>query len=83
MIDKNVAIICPTLSRGGAERIAGLLAKNIYEEVGKVYLFLFNGNEITYKYKGSVIDLKLREAELKYKNKYIRFLYKYFYLKHS
>lgn len=80
MTKKIVAIICPTLSRGGAERIAGLLAKNIYEEVDKVYLFLFNGNEITYEYKGSVIDLELRKAELKYKNKYIRFLYKYFYL---
>jgi len=56
---KRVAIICPTLSRGGAERIVGVLSKQIIDSVDNLYIFLFDSKEITYDYSGTLVDLRL------------------------
>ena len=58
---KKVAIICPTLSRGGAERVVGLLSKQIESSVEDIFLLLFNTDEITYDYGGKIIDLGFKK----------------------
>lgn len=59
---KNVAIIVWKLYGGGAERIAGLLSKQISTRFN-VYLFLSDVSNIVYDYKGEIIDLAVNGEE--------------------
>lgn len=53
---KNIAIISPTLDSGGAERIAGLLSKEL-SKYYNVYLFLLDIENIVYEYGGKLVDI--------------------------
>lgn len=53
---RNVAIIVMSLNNGGAERIAGLLSKEL-EKYYNVYLFLINTEDIVYDYGGTIVDI--------------------------
>lgn len=61
---KNIAIIVPTLNKGGAERVAANLSLKFAEEYN-VYLFVHDGSNITYPYAGELVDLKLPPAKSK------------------
>lgn len=53
---KNIAIITTCLNAGGAERIAGLLSKELSKKYN-VYLFLLNTMNIVYEYEGTIVDV--------------------------
>lgn len=53
---KNIAIIISCLYGGGAERIAGLLSKELVKKY-KVYLFLLDTKNKVYEYDGEIIDI--------------------------
>ncbi len=53
---KNIAIIISSLNGGGAERIAGLLSKELVKYFN-VYLFLLNIENIMYEYGGQIVDI--------------------------
>ena len=53
---KNVAIITTSLNGGGAERIAGLLSKELSKKY-HVYLFLMNTENIIYEYGGTIVNI--------------------------
>jgi len=54
---KNILIIIPTLSGGGAEKVAANLSKVLSKKYN-LYLIIFQ-NEITYDYSGKIINLGL------------------------
>lgn len=54
----NIAIITTSLNGGGAERIAGLLSKEL-EKTNTVYLFVLNTDNIVYEYGGTIINIGL------------------------
>lgn len=74
MKKNNIAIIVPCLSKGGAERAAGLVSKYI-SEYTNVYLFLFDTTNITYAYEGTIIDLNFEAINNRFK-KVGKFLFK-------
>lgn len=74
--NKKVAIICPTLSRGGAERIVGLLSKQLEDHVDELIIFLFNSKEITYSYSGKIIDLNFDDSTTRSKFRFVNKLNK-------
>ena len=53
---KNIAIISMSLNSGGAERIAGLLSKEL-SRYYNVYLFLLSIENIMYEYGGTIVDI--------------------------
>ena len=53
---KNIAIISTSLNSGGAERIAGLLSKEL-SKYYNVYLFLLSTDNIIYEYGGTIVDI--------------------------
>ena len=53
----NIAIITTSLNSGGAERIAGLLSKELSSKYN-VYLFLLDTENIVYEYGGTIIDIR-------------------------
>lgn len=53
---RNIAILVHGLWSGGAERIAGLLSKELAKTYN-VYLFLFNVDNIVYDYGGTIVDV--------------------------
>ncbi|MBR5316782.1 MAG: glycosyltransferase [Lachnospiraceae bacterium] len=53
---KNIAIITTSLNGGGAERIAGLLSKELSKKYN-VYLFLMNTENIIYEYGGTIVNI--------------------------
>ncbi|SFG25472.1 glycosyltransferase [Oribacterium sp. WCC10] len=53
---KNIAIITTSLNSGGAERIAGLLSKEL-SNYYNVYLFLLSTENIIYEYGGTIVDI--------------------------
>ena len=53
---KNVAIITTSLNGGGAERIAGLLSKELSKRYN-VYLFLMSTENIIYEYGGTIVNI--------------------------
>ena len=55
---KNIGIIIQKLKNGGAERAAANLSIDLSEKYN-VYLIVFDSTDITYKYAGNLIDLKL------------------------
>lgn len=70
----NIAILVTSLNSGGAERIAGLLSKELSKEY-TVYLFLLSTENIVYEYGGTIVDVGVvnpfyEEAILYYKQKY-------------
>lgn len=58
---KNIAIIVPTLSKGGAERVAANLSLAL-SRAYHVFLIVHDGREVIYPYAGELIDLKLPPA---------------------
>lgn len=53
---KNIAIIITSLNSGGAERIAGLLSKELSKRY-HVYLFTLSTKDIVYDYGGTIVDI--------------------------
>lgn len=56
-MNKNIGIIVPTLSMGGAEKVASILSTQMSNEKMNVYLILYNAEEINYSYSGKIINL--------------------------
>ena len=56
VVVKNIAVIVHSLNSGGAERIAGLLSKEL-SRYYSVYLFLLDTENIMYEYGGTIIDI--------------------------
>ena len=54
--EKNIAIIVTSLNGGGAERIAGLLSREL-SKIYNVYLFLLSTENIVYEYGGTIVDI--------------------------
>lgn len=52
----NVAVITTCLNTGGAERIAGLLSKELSKKYN-VYLFLLSTENIVYDYGGEIVEI--------------------------
>ena len=59
---KNVAIIVPTLNKGGAERVAANMSLEFAKHYN-VFLIVHDGKDITYPYAGRLIDLRLPPAK--------------------
>ena len=57
---KNVAIITSCLSKGGAERAAGLLSIALSKHY-HVYIFLVGDAPITYGYSGEIVNLHMTQ----------------------
>lgn len=55
---KNIGIMSWSLNNGGAERAVANLAKDLSEKYN-VYIILFDAENITYPYGGTVIDLEI------------------------
>ena len=53
---KNIAIISTSLNSGGAERIAGLLSKEL-SKIYNVYLFLLSTENVIYEYGGIIVNI--------------------------
>ena len=65
MKPKNIAILLSTLNGGGAERIAGLLSKEL-AKIYNVYIFLKNSDNIVYEYGGTIVDVCLGKEGIFY-----------------
>jgi len=61
---KNIAIIVPTLNKGGAERVAANLSLE-FAKYYNVYVIVHDGRDVTYPYGGTLIDLQLPPASSK------------------
>ncbi len=61
---KNIAIIVPTLNKGGAERVAANMSIE-FAKCYNVYMIVHDGRDIIYPYDGTLIDLKLPPAGTK------------------
>lgn len=70
MKKKNIAILCPCLTNGGAERAAANLSKHL-SDCANVYIILFYNRPITYEYSGKIIQLHFDEWYNKHKNNII------------
>ena len=55
---KNIAILVPTLNKGGAERVAANMSLEFAKHYN-VYLIVHDGSNIVYPYGGQLIDLHL------------------------
>lgn len=59
---KKIGILVPSLSDGGAEKVAANLSI-IYEELGyDVYIILYE-NKVSFEYNGKIIDLKIKKRK--------------------
>jgi glycosyltransferase involved in cell wall biosynthesis len=55
---KKIGLLIPHLQSGGAERVLSITS-TILEECGyEVFLFLYDTDNISYKYSGKIIDMK-------------------------
>lgn len=61
---KNIAIIVPTLNKGGAERVAANMSLEFAKRYN-TYVIVHDGSSITYPYGGTLIDLKLPPSKSK------------------
>lgn len=61
---KNIAILVPTLNKGGAERVAANMSLEFAKHYN-VYLIVHDGSNIIYPYGGQLIDLHLPPAKNK------------------
>lgn len=66
---KNIAIITSSLTKGGAERAAGLLSVCL-NKYYNVYLFLLQNDVINYQHEGRIVNINLNKNYSKIKNKY-------------
>lgn len=57
----NIAIVITKLNGGGAERCASNLSVELSKKYN-VFLIAFDGRNITYPYKGTLIDLKIADS---------------------
>ncbi|MBG9814565.1 hypothetical protein ABD68_24325 [Bacillus endophyticus] len=55
---KNIAILIPKLSGGGAERVASNLSIYLPESKYNKFIILFDENDIDYPYNGKIISLE-------------------------
>ncbi|WP_297438898.1 glycosyltransferase [uncultured Clostridium sp.] len=56
---KKIAILVPSLSDGGAEKVAANLSI-IYEELGYEVYFILYENRVSFDYEGQIIDLNIK-----------------------
>lgn len=56
---KNIGIIISSLKGGGAERVVSIISKELSKRYN-VYLIIFNGEDIVYRYGGNLIDLNIK-----------------------
>jgi glycosyltransferase involved in cell wall biosynthesis len=56
-VKKNIAILIPTLSNGGAERIASILSIYLPEDKYNKYLIVYDASKRDYDFKGKLINL--------------------------
>lgn len=63
---KTIAVYCPLLTGGGAEKVAGLISKALEPYVDKVYFFILYKRKITYEYGGELICFGFDEIDKKY-----------------
>lgn len=54
---KNIGLLIPYLSNGGAERAVANLSKDLFQYYN-VYILLFNQGEYVYPHEGQIIDMK-------------------------
>lgn len=59
---KNIAVLLTSLNSGGAERIGGLLSKEL-SKYYNVYLMLLSTENMVYEYGGQIIDLAIDGIE--------------------
>lgn len=59
---KNISIIITKLNGGGAERCASNLSIELSKKYN-VFLIVFDASDITYPYKGTLVDLKIPKAQ--------------------
>lgn len=60
---KNIAIIIPALTGGGAEKVAANLSKYLTMKNHNIYLFVYDTRQIDYEYDGKLIDLNSKSSE--------------------
>ena len=72
---KNIAIISRSLNSGGAERIAGLLSKEL-SNYYNVYLFLLNTEDKVYEWGGEIVDIGQLGAFYEYPISFYKKFYK-------
>lgn len=53
---KKLVIMCASLSNGGAERVVSILSQELSQSY-EISLILFDGDDVTYKYSGKIINL--------------------------
>ena len=58
---KNIAILVPTLNKGGAERVAANMSLAFAKHYN-VYLIVHDGSDPVYPHGGRLIDLRLPPA---------------------
>ena len=63
---KNICIIVKSLNDGGAERAAANLSKDLYDTFN-TYLIVYDGSDIAYPFKGTLLDLNTRISTNKIK----------------
>ena len=61
---KNIAILVPTLNKGGAERVAANMSLEFAKHYN-VYLIVHDGSNIIYPHGGQLIDMRLPPARNK------------------
>ena len=57
---RNVAIIIPELTNGGAERVASNLSLNISEDKFNKYIIVYNSEKTLYPYGGKLININTK-----------------------
>lgn len=55
---KKIGLLTPSLQSGGAERVLSITSDLLSGAGHEVYLFLYDTGDISYQYKGELIDLK-------------------------
>lgn len=68
-MNEKIAIYCPRLTGGGAEKIAGMLSKELSQYYKDVYFFVLYKKNITYEYGGQIVDFGFDDIDNKYVGK--------------
>lgn len=71
---KKIALICSSLSNGGAEKTVSVLSKQLSLKYD-VYLFLLDGNDVTYDYSGTIVDLGKHIKQINGRGLFSKILY--------
>ena len=56
---KNIGLLIPYLSNGGAERAVANISKDL-SEYYNVYILLFNHGDYVYPHKGQIVDMNFK-----------------------